>query len=214
MLNIRKSESKKLTKTEIIDYIEEFKLKEFLEFSKNNQYYNGKNYTIENKLFPSDNSANNRISISYARKLVKTVVGYMFSPNLITYNFVDDNITKEVEKIFLRNREKLLNSQIGKDVSNYGVAYEYHFLDENSNIRFLKMDPKEIIPIWDYSIDPQLSFIIRFYQKNDKEMVFVYSKELIEEYELIEKNKKKDLILINTYKNFYNPFIPFNIYKN
>lgn len=223
-LKIRKAENDTLSANKILEIIKDFEQNELTEFQGYKAYYKGDNVTITNKPDPMSDSPNNKIPIPYARKLVKTVVGYMFKPGFVTYDIseVTDKTKSELKAIAKNSKDPIMASQLGRDMSNFGVAYEHIFLDGNIQLKYIKMSPLEIIPIWDYSIDPNLKFIIRRIVKNDTKYITVYSDTAITEYYIskdskdrpISKDRPEKLIKIGeTEPNIFG-VVPFNIYQN
>jgi len=158
----------RLTDDQIVEYIKFFSSTYFAE---NEKYYKGENPTITNRDSPDNTgeSPNNKVPVSYARKIINTVVGYMYKPGLIFYNSEKDKALDELHKIFNLNNEPLKSAQIGKQASLYGAGYELHYTDEKSQSRFCKINEREIIPLYDYSIEPQLIAAIRFYNVKESD---------------------------------------------
>lgn len=214
-LKIRKAENDTLSADQILSIIKDFEQNELIEFSNYKAYYKGDNVTIKNKPDPRNDAPNNKIPVPYARKLVKTVVGYMFKPGFVTYDIseVTDKTKDELREIAKNSKDPITASQLGRDMSNFGVAYEHIFLDDNIQLKYIKMSPLEIIPIWDYSIDPSLKFVIRRIVKNEIKYITVYSDTSITEY-YISKDRPEKLIQIGeTEPNIFG-VVPFNLYQN
>ena len=134
-------------------------------YEENQKYYKGENPTISDRKAPENtgNTPDNKVPMSYARKIVNTVVGYMYKPGLIFYSSEKEKYLEEIKRIFDLNRESLKSALIGKQASIYGNGYELHYMDEKSQPRFCKISEREIVPLYDYSIEPQLIAAIRFY---------------------------------------------------
>jgi len=154
----------RLTEDQITDYVTHF---DSTYIDENRKYAKGENPTIINRDAPENtgNTPDNKVPMSYARKIVNTVVGYMYKPGLIFYSTKKSKYLKELNRIFDLNHEPLKTALLGKQSSIYGAGYELHYTDsENSpNPRFCKVDIREIVPLYDYSIEPQLIAAIRFY---------------------------------------------------
>lgn len=70
--------------------------------------------------------------------------------------------------IFEYNDEADENAELAKNASIYGVAYEMLYLsEEDKMIRFKALDPKQIIPIFDKTIENNLLAVIRYYEDYD-----------------------------------------------
>ena len=65
--------------------------------------------------------------------------------------------------IFEYNDEADENAELAKNASIYGVAYELlYFSDEEHMIRFKALNPTEIIPIYDKTVEENLLAVIRY----------------------------------------------------
>ena len=70
--------------------------------------------------------------------------------------------------IFEYNDEADENAELAKDASIFGVAYEeLYFSEEDKMVRFKRLDPREIIPIYDKTIEENLIAVIRYYEDYD-----------------------------------------------
>ena len=152
----------RLTDEQIENYVKHF---DSTYFAENEKYYKGENPTISKRKAPENtgNTPDNKIPVSYARKIIKTVVGYMYKPGLIFYSSDNKKYFEGIKTVYQLNREPLKSALLGKQTSLYGTGYELHYTDENSQPRFSKVSEREIIPLYDNSIEPQLIAAIRFY---------------------------------------------------
>ena len=85
-------------------------------FRKADSYYLGKNETV----LRSEHQ--NKIPVPYGRKLIKTVLGFMFKEGSITYSFpdsVDEGFRSTIEDIFRCNDEETENIRIAGDQAKY-----------------------------------------------------------------------------------------------
>jgi SPP1 family phage portal protein len=189
-------------------------------FNENIDFYIGKNISLRQNI--DKTTPDNDINIPYARTLTNTIKGYMYQSGLITYKLEDevyqDNFNL-LQEIFKDNKETLINSEHGEAQSKFGISFELMYLKENKNGKimpfFKVIDPQEVIPIYDYSIDSNLISAIRYYcTDNEDSKVEVYYKDIIEYFEL-KKNKKdvRELVFIEQKANYFFD-IPFNIFKN
>lgn len=217
-INLAKGE--RLTQEQILDLLED---NVFVEKYKLNQNY----YIGANTLPPATNdieAPNNQVTVPYARTLTNTVKGYMYKPGLIkyTYDGSDDAYFEQLKQIFDTNNEPQTNSELGEHQSKYGIGIELLYLKDNEGKimpYFTFIDPKEVILIYDYSIEKNLICAIRYYtidtiEKNvTKQKLEIYYPEVIEYYTLINSGTNKELVFENTVPNFFFE-VPFIIYKN
>lgn len=179
----------RLTNNQIIKLIKarEQELPELLALQ---QYYRGKNPTILSKDLAEHQ---NRIPVPYGRLLVKIVVGFMYKSGLISYSLNEgargDSYFNLVEDVFKANREAELNTELGKDQTIFGEAYELHYIDNDQGVdQFAKIPVHEFIPVYNYDIKPKLIAGIRYYAEKDgatkKAFVEVYYADEVISYSL------------------------------
>ncbi len=156
-----------LTDQEIISIIDDFRAGDRKRYYNNEKYYYGENQYVlnEKKAVVDEGAPDWRLCVSYGRKLIKTVAGYMFKTGTTKYVIKDKKFKKEIDRIFTVNKEPLKTSQTGRKSSTYGTVYELHYIEKNSpeTPRWAIVSPLEIIPIYNYDIDPKLVCFIRFY---------------------------------------------------
>lgn len=136
----------------------------------------------------------------------------------VSYNAEDKDLLQELNMIFKYNDEADENAELAKDASIYGVAYEeLYFSDEDKNIRFSRLDPKEIIPICDKTIEQNLIAVIRYYEDYD----FVEEKksfiiEVIDAKQITRYRTGEffnSFVLLETYPHYFG-MVPVAIYEN
>ena len=125
-------------------------------------YYNTKNKII-NRTMADPAKPNNKIANPYASYITDTLTGY-FVGEPITYNSNDKTLLQDLSMIFEYNDEADENMELAKNASIFGVAYEMlYFSEEDKMIRFKPLSPKEVIPIFDKSVEGNLLAVIRYY---------------------------------------------------
>ena len=156
------------------------------------RYYLGDNPGIMDRLIELGKY---RLPVPYGRLLVKIVVGFMYKAGLISYAITQDEGTKdtyfsEIEEVFQDNREAELNTELGKDQTLFGEAYELHYIDnDDGKDQFAKIPVFEFIPVYSYEIKPKLIAGIRYFRKEDVQhqqyQVEIYYADRIDYAELI-----------------------------
>jgi SPP1 family phage portal protein len=202
-------ESIALSSADIIQIIEEHLSTFVKKFEDNNNFYNGINRPFQHSR--DIEAPSNEINVPYARLLTSTVKGYMYKPGLIRYSSIDNEAEFEkIQDIYQKNNEPLENSELGEHQSKYGIGFEllYMGMDNTGTAipKFTTINPKEIIPVFDYTIERNLIAAIRYYEIDsntyDDEApieykVEVYYNDVIESYtlrkEYVETNGKKEL---------------------
>ena len=157
---------------------------------------------------------NNKIANAYASYITDTLVGY-FIGEPISYTSNDDNLLQDLSMIFEYNDEADENAELAKNASVYGVAYEMLYLsEEDKMIRFKSLNPKEIIPIFDKTVEQNLMAVIRYYDDydvvEDKTFTIV---EVIDNANVRRYKMDTSFLLLEEYPHYFG-MVPVAIYKN
>lgn len=157
---------------------------------------------------------NNKIANAYASYITDTLVGY-FIGEPISYTSNDDALLQDLSMIFEYNDEADENAELAKNASIYGVAYEMLYLsEEDKMIRFKALNPKEIIPIFDKTVEQNLMAIIRYYDDydvvEDKTFTLV---EVIDGANVRRYKMDNSFLLLEEYPHYFG-MVPVAIYKN
>lgn len=160
-------------------------------FVDNEAYFAGNNPAILAKDDPEDSHfPNNKTTIPYGRKIALTTKNYMFN-KMPVYTAEDESYIENLLDVFENNRNVDKIDRIGLDLIVHGVAYKlFHFMSDGKNIAFSRIPGTEIIPVYDYSIEPKMICAIRFYvisdfldSSNDKTMIECYYDSRFTKYE-------------------------------
>lgn len=179
-------------------------------------YYNTKNKII-NRIMADPAKPNNKIANPYASYITDTLTGY-FVGEPITYNSNDKTLLQDLSMIFEYNDEADENMELAKNASIYGVAYEMlYFSEEDKMIRFKPLSPKEVIPIFDKSVENNLLAVIRYYDDynvvEDKTYTII---EVIDATGVARYSSSKGsntLTPLESYSHYFG-MVPVAIYKN
>jgi SPP1 family phage portal protein len=184
------------------------------------RYVKGDNPYIMDRNAPDENAPDNKVPVSYARKIINTTVGYMYKPGLIRYASDDEDYMTRLQDVFDANREPIKSSQLGKQTSTHGVGYEFHYVGKVVDVggakvlpRFAMLPVTEVIPLYDWEIEPELKAAIRFFQKGDGQKVYVYYPKVWEEYDLRTDSGKSKLDFVGSGTHPYT-MVPLNVYAN
>jgi SPP1 family phage portal protein len=141
-----------LTDKVLKQIIEDHRASELPRLQKLENYYNANN-EIKNRIMKDSSKPNNKIANAYASYITDTLVGY-FIGEPITYTSNDDVLLQDLNMMFEYNDEADENAELAKNASIYGVAYEMLYLsEEDKMIRFKTLNPKEVIPVFDKTIE-------------------------------------------------------------
>lgn len=181
--------------------------------------------------------ADNRISNNLHQLLVDQEAGYVAT----TAPLIDVGTDSENQKIIdvLGDQFALTLTKLVVDAANAGVAWVHYWIDENNIFRYGIVNPSQVTPVYDTTLDNKLLGVLRSYRQldadtgkyftvheywNDKEAQFFKTK--ANDQRVIEPFNKVQTYDItagyetgqsNVYKHNFGrvPFIPFpkNIYQ-
>lgn len=163
----------------------------------------------------SDSSKpNNKIANAYASYITDTLVGY-FIGEPITYTANDDVLLQDLNMILEYNDEADENAELAKNASIYGVAYEMLYLNEEDKmIRFKSLNPKEVIPIFDKTVEQKLLAVMRYYEDYDYVEDNTYTiVEVIDSTHVRRYKLNTGLSLLEEYPHYFS-MVPVAIFKN
>ena len=176
-------------------------------------YYNANN-AIKNRVMSDPSKPNNKIANAYASYTTDTLVGY-FIGEPITYTSNDNVLLQDLNMILEYNDEADENAELAKNASIYGVAYEMLYLSEDDKmIRFKALNPKEVIPIFDKTVEQNLLAVLRYYEDydyvedNTYTIVEVIDNKMVRRYKL-----DTGLSLLEEYPHYFS-MVPVAIFKN
>lgn len=153
---------------------------EYARRSKLFDYYNG-NHGIKARTSVDASKPNNKVINPYARYITTLMTGY-FIGEPITYRSVNAELEEIIRGINNYNDESSNNTELAKNASICGVAYELLYIDTDGEIRFKAIDPKNAIAIYDTNIDSEMLYFIRSYtdyniiEEKNIEYIEIYSR--------------------------------------
>lgn len=149
-------------------------------------YYRGQ-MTIANKTYSDPSKPCSRIAYPIPQYITDVISGY-FLGSPITYTSNDETALDKLNLVLGSNDASTIDIELEKDLSICGRSYELHYTDENGNECFTKVNPLEVVLIYDDTIDQNILYgirIIPFYDleaNNNYYKVFVYDSEKVVEY--------------------------------
>lgn len=167
---------------------ERYTEKEIPRLNRLNEYYLG-NADIKKRTMNDPNKPNNKIASPYASMITDTVTGYgMGKP--IAYSAEDKELMLAVQAVFDKNHEQSHNKKLWKQLTITGLSYELLFLDEDGNICFAPIDPRNCFFIYDNSVKENVLMAVipsveQDYINEEEKIIFTcYTSELISTYEM------------------------------
>lgn len=182
----------KITNTilnDVIDYNEKYKER----YKRLEDYYLGKqdimNRTKEDRL------KNNKVMVNHAKYITDTNTGYLLG------NPVDYQVNRDENGTPLYNIQPLLDaykkqtindldSEIAKDVSIFGLQYEYVYVNQNAEPKSCEIDNKNAIIVYDDTVEHNKLFGLIYRP--------IYKGETFKYWEIIYCDDK----VIRTYKSY------------
>ncbi len=145
---------------------------------------------------------NNKLVNAFPAYIVNVNTGY-FMGKPVTYSAPDEDKTyiEKLQEIFDDNKEQNENTELAKEASIKGVSYELLYINEESEIKFNKVSPENMILVYDTKITPEPYFALRTYTTSDNLMyVELYEAKSITLYKTSQGGA---LTLQNTMENIF-----------
>lgn len=219
-MDILRTNKTELEPQDVVNYIKSYENSQVPKFDKLWNYYLGKNPTILSRKNYTNNPEN-KTPVSYGRKIITTFTGYAYRPGYISYKSDNESLLKELQTTFDENNEKIKTGQHGRNTGIFGCSYELLYMGVNrktggAEIKFSVIDPREMILIYDYSLEPVKKFAIRYYSVDDATIkADVYDDKNVTHYDLTkpEYGDEYKIVAGETESHFF-PEVPVIPYYN
>lgn len=201
MFQCKLSKETELSPELIKKIIERFRSVETPRLEKLDKYYKTQNEILR-RVQTDENLPNNKIAHPYASYITDILTGYFMGEG-VSYSSEDPAPAQELQMILEYNDEKDENLELAKDMSIFGSSIELLYLDEEAQIRLKRLDPREVIIVYDDTLNNDILYGIRFYESEDlltekksyiievytdKEVIIYTSDELLSS--LVEKDRQ------------------------
>lgn len=210
-----------LDKVELLEIYKKYAMDSLPKYQKLKAYYLGENVLITNRKFKSAYSPHNNIPCPFARKLVRTVHGYMFRPGYITYGTKTEGDDErkykplnDLQYIFDTENEPQETADLGLNAAIYGKCFEMVYIGETEKKltpKFVSITPEECFLIYNYDRKPKAVAGLVFYAISGTETrLEVYYPTVIEFWSMkVDENKELKLTKLDEKPNFFGevPFI-------
>lgn len=194
---------------DVIEYNEKVKDR----FKKLELYYLGK-HDIFNRTKEDNGAKNNKVMVNHAKYITDTNVGYLLG-NPVDYQVSEDYDIEPIINAYKKQTINDLDSEIAKDISIFGLQYEYVYADEKAEPKSCEVDNKNTIIVYDDTVEHNKLFGLHYRP--------VYKGDSFKYWEIIYADKKE----IRTYKSYSKSLqqtgevkphtfgdVPFICYKN
>lgn len=153
---------------ELLDYVLRKQAKNKQHFDKLDRYYNGKHDVLNRQL--NENSKNTKIVINHAKYVTDMAVGFV-TGNPFSYTAAPDKNIKAIQDSFDAMDIVSHDTELEKDLSVFGVAYELLYLkaidDTTTEERIESIDPRGVVLVTDDSVEKNPLFGIHYQKKFD-----------------------------------------------
>lgn len=162
-----------LTVKKIIEILQTFRTSEQPRLAKLERYYLGKHNILMRQMV-DETQPNNKVVINYPSLICDSYASYLVGTPVVY------NGDEQLASVLLYNDVADEDLEIATDANIFGFAIEQLYLDEDGQIRFTRVSPKETILICDNSIQHNITDAIKFYPIDDYTFaVEVYDKEKV-----------------------------------
>lgn len=168
---------------EVIEYNERYKER----YRMLENYYLGKQ-AIMNRT-KEDRLKNNKVMINHAKYITDTNTGYLLG-NPVDYQVNKDYDIQPVLDAYKKQTINDLDSEIAKDISIFGLQYEYVYVNENAEPKSCETDNKNSIIVYDDTVEHNKLFGLIYRP--------IYKGETFKYWEIIYCDAK----VIRTYKSY------------
>ena len=131
---------------DVIDYNEKFKER----FEMLERYYLGKHNIFDRN--KDDRLSNNKVMVNHAKYITDTNVGYLLG-NPVDYQPSNGHDIEPLLDAYKKQTINDLDSEIAKDVSIFGLQYEYVYANENAEPKSCETDNKNTIIVYDDTVE-------------------------------------------------------------
>jgi len=171
---------------DVISYNEKYKDR----YKRLGYYYMGK-HDIFDRQKENDGAKNNKVMINHAKYITDTNVGYLLG-NPVDYQVGTDKETGEplydIDPILDAYKKQTINdldTEIAKDVSIYGLQYEYVYANEEAEPKSCEIDNSNAVIVYDDTVEHNKLFGLIYREVKEGEK-FKY-------YDIIFVDKEKEI---------------------
>ena len=169
MLQYKLSKDQELTPELIKKLIEKHRSVQVPRFQLLDNYYHNKNKilshvnyrtTVDGEQVVDNTKPNNKVAHPYANYITDTLTGYFMGEG-VTYSSLDDNALEQLLSVLE------YNDAADEDMSIFGLGVELQYVDSDGMIRFRRIDPREVVLVYDDTLEEDLLYGIRYYPTLD-----------------------------------------------
>lgn len=136
---------------DVIDYNEKYKER----FTLLESYYLGLHGITKRE--KDDRLSNNKVVVNHAKYITDTNVGYLLG-NPVDYQASEEHDIEPLLDAYKKQTINDLDSEIAKDVSIFGLQYEYVYANENAEPKSCEVDNRNTIIVYDDTVEHNKMF--------------------------------------------------------
>ena len=176
--------NEELTTDRLGKILMDFQTTKLPELQKYYNYYKGKQ-KITQKVASDTGKPCNIVVVNYCYNIVQNYLGYMTG---VEIGYDNDGRFDEIIDVLKYNDVKAEDSELLRNALIFGRAAEVNYIDEDGKQRFRTFDTREVIPIYDNTLNNDLLYVVRFYsealvnEQLDQYIVEVYDDEKVTTY--------------------------------
>jgi len=130
-------------------------------------YYLGKHEILNRN---RDNTkVNNKVVVNHAKYITDLNTGYLVG-NPIEYLATDDIDIENIKEKYKEQQIDYVDHEIAKGMSKFGWSYDYSYLNPDSELRTVYIDPRKCIIVFDDTFEKKPLFAV-LYSKAEKTKV-------------------------------------------
>ncbi|MCX7842290.1 MAG: phage portal protein [Clostridia bacterium] len=177
-----------ITDQMIKDLIEEHKLTKLPRYQKLMRYYKAKHDAILERTVDDPAQPNNKLVNDYPGYIVDTIQGYFIGIPAQYTTQTNERFLKDLQNVFDSNNETDHNAEIAKYMGIYGEAFELVYLNEKSELRFVRLKNEETMLVFEPSLQRSIQMALRYYTlfdtatKKDVTKVELYHADRVDYY--------------------------------
>lgn len=138
---------------DVIEYNEKYKER----FNRLELYYLGKHDICSRS--KDDRLKNNKVMVNHAKYITDTNIGYLLG-NPVDYQVDKKHNIEAILDAYKKQTINDLDSEIAKDVSIFGLQYEYVYANENAEPRSCEIDNRNCIIVYDDTVEHNKLFAV------------------------------------------------------
>lgn len=185
-----------LTQELLQKMINEFRMQMEPRLQKYKDYYDG-NQAILRKTYTDATKPCSRAVTNFCSDIVDSYCGYLAAPGFISYGSKEQDI-EAIMDVLDYNDHDAQDADLLESALIYGTGAELVYMDEEAQVRFRTIDPRQCFAVYDDSLTGDLQHFVRVYpvgqwDDSDNYAVDVYGPKTLRKFTMNGKNGHLEL---------------------